>query len=298
MASQGLFDRAFFRKLEGLRLLTRRRALGRPWGEVRGKRTGHGGEFADHRRYVPGDDLRLVDWPAYWRLRQPYTRLMESREQRFVLIALDASASMDFGDPPRWDHARRIAAGLAFIALDSGDRVTFAALAAWPAVVTREFEGRSGFIELCSLIEQTSARRAGEPVDAFAPVPSLCPGRGLVIIISDFLARKQVSYMFSSLASSQHEIILLHILTPWELDPSLPAECELEDIETGERIPLSDTDEAIPLYRGRIREYRERLRKAAIARGMLYFASTTTEPEFSVIRKVASTLSKISAGLT
>ncbi|MBI2191026.1 MAG: DUF58 domain-containing protein [Planctomycetes bacterium] len=285
-----LFERSFFSQLHGLRIVSRRLAQGRLFGEARGLRTGRAGEFADHRRYVPGDDFRSIDWPAYGRLRKPFVKLSESREERPVTLALDASASMRFGQPPRWDYARRLAAALAFVALDSRERVTILRFAERPEALMPSLHGSGKFRELCGRLESASLSGRGSVSNCLAFLPAFCPGRGLIIVISDFLDSREAGRALSTLAGTRHEIILLHLFTPWEAMPELPGDWELEDMETGETVPVDGGDTAMAAYRGRFRALSEKLRSLALRRGMHYVMASTGVPEATRVRGLLNSL--------
>ncbi|HYP21391.1 MAG TPA: DUF58 domain-containing protein, partial [Chloroflexia bacterium] len=94
-----LFDAEFMRKLERLSLISRKLKAGRMKGERRSPRRGQSVEFADYRTYAPGDDLRRVDWNAYARMERLFLKLFQEEEDITVHILIDASKSMDWGDP-------------------------------------------------------------------------------------------------------------------------------------------------------------------------------------------------------
>ncbi len=105
-----LFDDEFQRKLEYLALVSRRVFGGRLRAERRTKKSGSGIEFADHRDYVPGDDLRYLDWNIYGRLERLLLRLFEEEEDLHVYVLLDCSESMAFGDPVKLHYGMQVAA--------------------------------------------------------------------------------------------------------------------------------------------------------------------------------------------
>src|SRR5262245_5865502 len=121
-----LFDETSLRKLQQLTLVTSRVRAGALRGERRSLRRGAGLEFADFRDYVPGDDLRRVDWNVYARLDRPYIKLREEEEDLAVHLLVDASQSMDWGEGAlhKFSYARQLAAGLGSIALSTGDRIS------------------------------------------------------------------------------------------------------------------------------------------------------------------------------
>jgi uncharacterized protein (DUF58 family) len=121
-----LFDETSLRKLQQLTLVTSRVRAGALRGERRSLKRGAGLEFADFRDYVPGDDLRRVDWNVYARLDRPYIKLREEEEDLAVHILVDASKSMDWGEGPqhKFNFALHLAAGLGSIGLNTGDRIS------------------------------------------------------------------------------------------------------------------------------------------------------------------------------
>src|SRR5215213_5124732 len=110
-------------QLERLELVTRKVFRGRMKGERRSKRKGQSVEFADFRNYVAGDDLRLLDWNLYARLDKLIIKLFMEEEDLHFYTLIDASMSMDFGDPTKLQYAKQLAAALGFIGLIRTDRV-------------------------------------------------------------------------------------------------------------------------------------------------------------------------------
>src|SRR5438128_6287556 len=111
------------RRLEQFQLLAQRRAKSSLKGERRSKARGQSVEFADYRSYVSGDDFRYLDWNLYGRLDRLFLKLYEEERELPVTIFLDASESMTFGEPRKFDFARQIAAAIGYVALCGFDRV-------------------------------------------------------------------------------------------------------------------------------------------------------------------------------
>src|SRR4029077_18586761 len=112
------------RRLEQFQLLARRRAKSSSKGERRSRARGQSVEFADHRSYVPGDDFRYLDWNLFGRLDKLFLKLYEEERELPVRIFLDASESMTFGEPRKFDFARQVAAAIGYVALCGFDRVS------------------------------------------------------------------------------------------------------------------------------------------------------------------------------
>src|SRR6267142_5963370 len=124
-----LFDSEFLKKLEYLSLVSRRVFRGSILAQRRTRQLGGGIEFAEHREYAPGDDFRYLDWNVYARHDELLLKRFQEEEDLHVYILLDSSRSMAFGDPPKFDFARQVAAALAYIALADLDRIAVVAFA-------------------------------------------------------------------------------------------------------------------------------------------------------------------------
>src|SRR5512143_700839 len=112
------------RRLEQFQLLAARRAKSSARGERRSRARGQSVEFADYRNYVHGDDFRYLDWNLYGRLERLFLKLYEEERELPVRIFLDASESMAFGEPAKFDFARQVAAAIGYVALSGFDRVS------------------------------------------------------------------------------------------------------------------------------------------------------------------------------
>src|SRR6476619_60736 len=115
-------------QLERMELVSRKIFRGRMKGERRSKRKGQSVEFADFRQYVPGDDLRFIDWNVFARLERLYLKLFLEEEDLHFYALIDTSTSMEFGDPTKLQYARQLAEALGFIGLCRADRVKIESL--------------------------------------------------------------------------------------------------------------------------------------------------------------------------
>src|SRR5437867_10185996 len=119
-----LLTPALLRRLEQFQLLAARRAKSSAKGERRSRARGQSVEFADYRTYSHGDDFRYLDWNLYGRLERLFVKLYEEERELPVRIFLDASESMSFGEPRKFDFARQVAAAIGYVALCGFDRVS------------------------------------------------------------------------------------------------------------------------------------------------------------------------------
>lgn len=232
-----LFDAETLERFEAARLLARKQVKGSQRAERRSLQRGASVEFAEYRPFVSGDDWRYIDWHAYARWRQLVLKLFVEEEDLHVHLLLDCSRSMNWGEPSKFDQARKILAGLAYVTLANLDRASIVplgqvAVRALPAARGRErFTMLLRYLAACPLSE--SPRSLEEAVRGWL---STRPRRGTVIVIGDFFGtdRKDALRALDRLRHARHEIGCIQITDPTETNPPQPGEYELEDIETGQ----------------------------------------------------------------
>src|SRR5271170_5617231 len=156
-ANPPLLDPVFLHKLEQLELVSRKIFVGRMKGERKSKRRGSSVEFADHRNYAVGDDLRHIDWNVYGRLDKLFLKLFHEEEDLHFYTLLDTSLSMDFGDPTKLHYGKQIAAALAFIGLVNHDRVI---LDTFSTALTAGLSGIRGRSQMWRVVQYLDQIRA------------------------------------------------------------------------------------------------------------------------------------------
>jgi uncharacterized protein (DUF58 family) len=258
---QSRFDDRFLRKLESLALTIRRTAAGRSHGMRRSRRVGAGLEFADHRDYVPGDDLRYLDWNLYGRLERRALRLYEEDEDLSIDVLIDASASMSMGRPPKVDLAFQLGAALAYIGLANLDRVAVTALGAQSAGPAGPPAGR-GKARILPILRYLDAVRPPRRSSWSSGTsrPSLAADvreflsrrrdrrRGLIALVSDFYDPAGARAALELVARNRLQAIAVQISAPDELTPQLRGDLQLYDAETGDLRDLTVSPRALAEY--------------------------------------------------
>src|SRR3989442_13221010 len=150
------------RRLEQFQLLAARRAKSSAKGERRSRARGQSVEFADYRNYVAGDDFRYLDWNLYGRLDRLFLKLYEEERELPVTIFLDASESMTFGEPRKFDFARQVAGAVGYVALCGFDRVSVMPFPDNPEEAAlrgagRSVPGRKSGLQFFMILGQVSA---------------------------------------------------------------------------------------------------------------------------------------------
>ena len=256
MTNDKLFDEAFMRKLEQLSLVAQKIRSGKFRGERRSARRGQSVEFADYRNYVRGDDLRALDWNIYARLERPFIKLFEEEVDQTVHILFDASASMDWplnsAEYNKWIYTRRLVASLGYIALANNDRLYVSGLSNdAPAVWGPERRKQSVHRLLDFLAEYPAAgqTRLSPLLTRYA---QQVKRPGLLFLISDFLTDNASDGYESGLSALQyhgHEVAILHLLSPDEIEPGLSGDFQLQDVESGAEQDITVNATMKKLYR-------------------------------------------------
>jgi uncharacterized protein (DUF58 family) len=305
-SSTPLFDEPFLRKLERLAILSRQPVAGQLQGERRSPKRGQSVEFADFRPYAPGDDFRRIDWNAYARLERFFLKLFIEEEDLTVHILVDASRSMDWGQPNKLQYALRTAGALGYIALAGLDRVTVTALATEGA--RGQENGRPAYWvphrgkqHAFALFQFLSGLQAEGAVDLQAALTRYAQAHqaGPLILISDLLdSTPQPSDLptfqpsgLNALAARGFEVSVLHLLAPDEVNPELAGDLKLRDVETGAEVEITADYDLLSRYRDGLAAWREELRRFCGARGMHYVPIETSLPFeellFAVLRSKA-----------
>jgi uncharacterized protein (DUF58 family) len=286
-----LLTASLLAKLDRLSLIARRVRVGQTAGERRSTKRGTSVEFADYRDYVRGDDLRRVDWNIYARLERPFVKLFEEEEDLAVHVLLDGSGSMDWGDEGaeeqgsggaaenKWLYARRLAAALGYVALTSGDRLTVANLQS--PISNRRFgpaRGRGHTLRLFGWLEGLAAAGTTD-LNAVLRTHAVSGGRaGLVVLISDLFSPAGHVEGLTALAARGHEVAVLHVLSPDEVEPPLGGDLRLLDVETEEPQEVTIDGGMRVLYRRRLTAWRDEIRAACRARDVHYVPIVTDIP--------------------
>lgn len=257
-----LLDASFLQRLQRLALGSRRRAASVQQGERRSPRRGHSQEFADHRPYVPGDDLRFLDWHLYARLDTLWVKLFEEEADRTVQILVDTSSSMD-GE--KLEQARRVAAALGAVALYRNDRVAVGALTDKLESATPPRRGRQGLHPLFVALEALQPAGGTDLSRAVADWPRH-RGAGIALLLTDFLHPDGPEPVLRRLIGRGLEVHAFHVIAPGEIRPVLDGDLTLVDHETGEELTLSVDDRALAAYEARARAWMEQV--ATICRGL------------------------------
>ncbi|MCK6440462.1 MAG: DUF58 domain-containing protein [Planctomycetes bacterium] len=243
----------FRERLEHLRLVAQQvRSSGRGGTHLTRLR-GSGLEFAGHRPYSPGDDLRYLDWAALGRLDQLVLKQFDVQGDVTVVLAPDCSTSMDYGEPSKLDLVRQLTGALGYLALHSADQVALAPLTGGA------FERFSGPAHVHDWLDRASRLRRnkqGLQMRGWIEQARSIHGAALFIVMTDFLQRADVLNLFGEIRRRNAPVIAIYPIAPQEFNPPLSGRSALTAIESGERLKLDITPETLDAYKRELNLYR------------------------------------------
>ncbi len=290
--ANGILTPQLLRQLEQLQLLARRKSRSSAKGERRSRARGQSVEFADHRTYAHGDDFRYLDWSLYGRLDRLFVKLYEEERELPVTIFLDASESMNFGEPRKFDFARQVAAAIGYVALCGFDRVSvlpFPDNAEELAVrsALRSVRGRKSSMQYFQNLSRITASGPAALNQALRRCALQSRQSGLAIILSDFLDPEGYEDGLSALLERGFQVDAIQILAPEELNPTSFGDLRLVDAETGGTTEVTFGRYRLRAYQDMVGNFCQKLREHCAARGVSFFSvSSDTSLEQLLLRRL------------
>jgi uncharacterized protein (DUF58 family) len=265
-------------QLERLELVSRKIFRGRMKGERRSKRKGQSVEFADFRNYVPGDDLRFIDWNLYARLDRLFIKLFLEEEDLHFFCLVDTSSSMEFGEPTKLLYAKQLAAALGFIGLCRADRVKIETLGATRKSPGPTLRGRSSLWRMIDYLENVEP---GENVTLTQGIKEFClrnSGKGILVLISDLMDKTGYEAAFRYLTAQQMDVYVIQVLSQEELDPDVKGDLKLVDCEDDDMAEITVSRPLLDRYKRTLATFIEGAREFCARRGMSYIMTSTQNP--------------------
>lgn len=285
-----MFDSEFLKRLEYLSLLSKRMFKGQLLAQRRTMQTGGGIEFADHREYISGDDLRYLDWNVYARHGDLLLKRFQEEEDLHVYILLDSSASMDRADdggPTKFTLARQIAAALAYIALADLDRVSLVTYDSAVRASTPLTRGKAQILTLLRFLEGLEC--GGEKTDLQSAVGEFirnAPRTGLALVISDLYDQDGFRDGVDRLRYARFEPHVIQIHTPAEADPKLLGDVQLVDCESGKEKKVTVTERKLRQYKKLFQSFIRDIETYCQTQGLSHTRTATDVPFDAVLLRM------------
>lgn len=259
---------AFLSRLDTLMLAMKGRASGGAGGARRSRQTGSSAEFSDYREYIPGDDIRRIDWNAMARFDKIFLKLFMEEQESAVTVLLDGSGSM----AEKWTAARRAAEAVGYLALTGGDRLRVIFLqggdpapsaGAGPRL-SPLLSGRQAYARLTQFLDTCVPAGAGSLTQRVLQIEGL--RKGLCFLITDGYEEGGIGTALDNLRYRGQECALIQPLSPFELSPALDGAVKLTDAETGAAVNLLADREALESYQRALEAFLRDIRETCFRR--------------------------------
>ncbi len=277
-ATPPLLDPEFLHKLEQLELVSKKIFVGRMKGERKSKRRGSSVEFADHRQYSVGDDLRHIDWNVYGRLDKLFLKLFLEEEDLHFYTLLDTSLSMDFGEPTKLHYGKQVAAALSFVGLVNHDRVMLDTFSSGLDAGMSSVRGRSQMYRIVGYLDKLAASGASDLTAAAKAFAIKHSGKGVVVIISDFLDKRGYEPALRYLLARNMDIYVIHVLSREEVEPEIVGDLRLVDAEDDDIAEITVSAPLLRRYKDNLNAFVGGFKEWCTKRGITYIFTTNQNP--------------------
>ena len=288
-ADTQFLDPAVLTRINGLDLLARTVVDGFLQGLHRSPHLGMSLDFAEHREYMPGDDIRRIDWKLFGRTDRFYLKLFEAETSANFMVALDISKSMNFGThtTTKLDYARYLGASLSYFSQKQRDRV---GLATFDHEIVEYVPPSTRHLQ--RILHTLARAEPGRPGMLYDPLMRLGDNlyhRGIILILSDFYEEpEQVLDSIRHLRARGHDVIVFHLLDPAELEFPFESAASFRDMESETMIPIVP-DQLVDEYRTLIGQHTEELARLFTGSRIDYTVLDTSKPlDYALFRYLSS----------
>jgi uncharacterized protein (DUF58 family) len=292
---------SIYRQFDRLQLRASRHLRGSGAGLRPSTRRRPAAEFLEHRQYVPGDDVRFVDWKASARSEHIYLKQGEQPQETTAHILIDTSASMAWGNPPKSHAALSLAAAMGYLTLANEDRLQIIPLEnprSSASIRVQNYKGKAQFPFLLNHLRTLPFDAAqGKPfygkTDLAQSLRDFSRSNargGVVLILSDLLDAHDLPAALATLPRPTWEVTVFHLLHPHELNPPINGQFELVDSETGQSTNYDLTPRALDNYRKNLQTWRDAIELACIENKAFY---TLIPTDWSLEKEVIPHLRKV-----
>lgn len=273
-----LLSPEFMAKLGALGVVSKKILAGKLRGERRSRKRGESLEFADHRPYAQGDDLRRIDWNLYARLERLFLKLFLAEEDLSIYLLLDASRSMDFGSVNKFDYARKVAAAVAYIGINNLDRVSLTVNAGGQEHNLSNIRGKKQVFRLFDFLSKMRPDGKTNLLEASRHFIIRNRRPGVLLLISDFLDPEGFEAPLKTLSAARMDLFAIHVLAKEEVEPVLAGDFLLVDSETGDRLDVTASRRLTENYQKTVRGFCSALQQFCATRGATYLFASTELP--------------------
>lgn len=274
----------FFSRLETLALNLRNNLAGYFGGKHLVNTYGQTVEFADFREYQLGDDIRRIDWNLYSRFEKYFLKLFTDERQMQIQIFLDCSASMGKDNPKKSAYAMAFAAALGFLAVHNMDKVSFHIMKdkrsenPFGTII-----GKTPYFRAIGELEELEFENDTDIESCVTSCPDTGSNNGLSVIISDFFTESNWKKAVDYLCYKKRQVLLIHVMTPEEADPTYDGRVQLidsesEDLMDAKNMKMKITRSMQQAYEEALKDFVQDIKTFCSKRGVGYVSVRTDQP--------------------
>lgn len=285
--TRSFLDPQVLSRLASVPLFARRAMQGSLSGRHTSPHRGSSVEFAEYRRYVPGDDLRRLDWRAYGRSDRYYVKEFEADTNLRCCLVVDTSGSMDFGSKSitKIEYARKIAGSLGYLALQQGDAVGLSCIADGIVQNIPPRRNPAHLMRIFDILENAKPRAGTDLVPVLHELAETIQQRALIILVSDlFVPPQELRGCFQHLRFRKHDLAVFHLLDPLELSFEFKRPMRFLDMEGGTSI-FTEPNTIIERYHKAVETYLDELRRVVLESAVDYHRVTIDEDYEQVLTR-------------
>jgi uncharacterized protein (DUF58 family) len=279
-----LFDEDFVRTLEYLAVLSKRISAQKRLLRERMRKLGSGQEFADHRGYSPGDDVRYLDWNLYGRLGKLLLRVFEEEEDLTFTFLLDASASMKIDG--KFDAARRLVAALAYVALSHMDMISIQPFSDEPGNPLSPRKGKGNIFSILRYLEELESGGKTDPMQAAKKIAAPAQKRGVAVFVTDMCEPDAALEAVRFLRHHRFDTFALHVFAPSEARPDALGDLRITNVETSETLVTSSDGKTLDLYEQAFRDHLTSIEASCIRMGANYAPAPAELPLVEIVKNI------------
>lgn len=281
--------------VEDLELLARWMVEGFKHGLHRNPFVGFSVEFSSHREYIPGDDLRHINWKAYGRQDRLYIKEFDAETNLGLQLVVDVSGSMTMASTgvSKLRYAVMLAAGLAHLALTQHDAVGITLYADRVIEHVKPRASPNQLLEILYPLTRLQQHPAGESANVLHEVATLIPRRSLIVLIGDFFFdSSELGSCLQHLRQSGSDVLMMHVLDPIEHQLSIEGPVKFRDLESGQQV-IAQAHELRGKYREAITQWQTELTATCRGHDVDYFSFTTDAPLDRALAEYLATRSEM-----
>lgn len=259
-------------------------------GEQKSDFSGQGMIFKDHKQYVPGDDIRKIDWKAYARTKEYFVKRFQEEKNVTMHIVVDRSSSMDYGDTNKYEYASKLGLALAYMTNKTNDRFRYSVFSETLTDLTaaRRNANLGQLVETLNSLRKTPESQVGRCLSEYS---SRIKNKSTVVIFSDFLVDvEKVEDALTSLEGS--EVILVNTLSAQEISPEMEGDKILKDPESSSRIRTYLTGKVKKRYKNQLQNHQQELKETADENGAKFVQVSTGDDFFESFFEVWRVLNR------